>query len=70
VACYLVNGVFYILRITASDGVTPEVADHVLFDWNGQQTMYINLPRPQKLSPAKPPRGVVVTPGGIAVTPR
>jgi hypothetical protein len=60
----------YVLRITASDGATPEVSDQRLFDWNGQQTMYINLPRPQNLSPGTPPRGVVVTPGGISMSPR
>jgi hypothetical protein len=41
----------------------------VLFDWNGQQTMYINLPQPHVMAPVKP-RGVVVTPGGIAMSSR
>jgi hypothetical protein len=52
----------YILRITANDGVTPEVFDQQLFDWNGQRTMYINLPRPNMgLSP-------VLLPGRAPVT--
>ena len=29
----------YVLRITATDGTTPEVSDVAVFDWNGEKTM-------------------------------
>jgi len=35
----------YILKLTASDDVTPVVSDERLFDWNGERVLYFNLPR-------------------------
>jgi len=34
-----------ILKITASDDLTPMVSDEDLFNWNGEGVLYFNLPR-------------------------
>jgi hypothetical protein len=53
----------YLLGVTASDGVTPEVSDQRIFDWSGERTLYINLPHPNAgltpvLLPGRPPAPV------------
>ncbi len=34
----------YLLRVTATDGTTPEVSDERPFAWNGERLLYFNLP--------------------------
>jgi hypothetical protein len=47
----------YILKVTASDDVTPTVSDEEIFDWSGEGVLYFNLPsRGQTVAPILRPR--------------
>ena len=50
----------YVLKLTASDDVTPTVSDEEIFDWHGEGVLYFNLPRRGQMAaplllPGRPP---------------